>query len=587
MIAFDLETVWSKSYSVATMGLDRYVKALSFQVTLVSLVGDDGFEWVGPPQQLPVERLQGQQLVAHNAEFDSVCARMAMARGQMPNFQPAEWICTADMASWHQLPRSLAKAYFELYGEHLAKDARDAMAGLSAEEITANPQFRDYALNDSRACLRIYKELEAGFPEKERILSALNRKIASRGMPLDGPLCQTFIDTTEQVMEEMEKLLPWVTEDGRGAEPTSPIALAKYLEMKGVQAPSSTKEDDPAVLVWKAKNPEHAPVLDAMTRWRKANKANKYYTGLILRTRPDRRVSTRLLYCGATHTKRFSGTGGINFHGIPRDEVEGTSAKRCLKATEGRVIVSADLSQIEPRVLAYLVGDMDFLGLVRGGIDLYEAHGRATGLYNHDEPMKDLAPELRHLCKARVLGLGYGCGFKKFGQVAEALTGGKLKMTEQEAKKQVNDYRKNNPLIVEQWKALEDFVREQAKQTPECVVVQTRDEAPIRYFNVQVDDKGEITAQKVRGQARSKLYGGLLMENLVQCQARQIFSDAIIRAEAAGLPVCLHVHDSITVEVAEQEGQAALDLLIQILTEEPSYMPGLPLAAEGEIKQHY
>ena len=44
MIAFDLETVWSKSYSVATMGLDRYVKALSFQVTLVSLVGDDGFE---------------------------------------------------------------------------------------------------------------------------------------------------------------------------------------------------------------------------------------------------------------------------------------------------------------------------------------------------------------------------------------------------------------------------------------------------------------------------------------------------------------------------------------------------------------
>ena len=56
------------------------------------------------------------------------------------------------------------------------------------------------------------------------------------------------------------------------------------------------------------------------------------------------------------------------------------------------MIVSADLSQIEPRVLAYLVGDMDFLGLVRGGIDLYEAHGRATGLYNEDEPMKDLGP---------------------------------------------------------------------------------------------------------------------------------------------------------------------------------------------------
>ena len=179
------------------MGLDRYVKHPDFRVTLVSLVSDDGFEWVGPPQELPVELLNNQSVLAHNAEFDSVCCRMAMARGQMPQFTPAEWICTADMASWHQLPRALAKAYFELFGEHLAKDARDAMAGLSAEEIKANPLFKEYALNDSRACLAIYRELELGFPEKERILSALTRKIASRGMPLDGPLCQKFIDKTE------------------------------------------------------------------------------------------------------------------------------------------------------------------------------------------------------------------------------------------------------------------------------------------------------------------------------------------------------------------------------------------------------
>ena len=76
---------------------------------------------------------------------------------------------------------------------------------------------------------------------------------------------------------------------------------------------------------------------------------------------------------------------------------------------------------------------------------LYEAHGRATGLYTEDEPMKDLAPELRHLCKARVLGLGYGCGPKKFGQVAQALTGGKLNMTDSESRKQVKDFRNQNP----------------------------------------------------------------------------------------------------------------------------------------------
>ena len=102
MIALDVETIWSKQYSVTTMGLDRFAKHPDFRVTIVSLVSDDGFEWVGDPRDLPVDRLNGQSICAHNAEFDSVCCRMAMARGQMPQFTPSEWICTADMASWHQ-----------------------------------------------------------------------------------------------------------------------------------------------------------------------------------------------------------------------------------------------------------------------------------------------------------------------------------------------------------------------------------------------------------------------------------------------------------------------------------------------------
>ena len=566
------------------MGLDRYAKHPDFRVTIVSLVTDDGFEWVGDPRDLPADILNGQAICAHNAEFDSVCCRMAMVRGQMPQFTPSEWVCTADMASFYQLPRSLAGAYKALFDEELAKDARNEMSGLRPEEILQNESFKEYALADSRASLRIYNELKNGFPEKERLLSSLTRRTASRGMAIDLELCQEYINTTKQIMKEVEDFLPWV--GPQGGEPTSTVALAAYLKMQNVEPPVSTNEGDEETILWKACNPQYAPILEAMTRWRKANKANKTYTSMILRIRPDHRVSTRLKYCGAPHTKRWSGTGGLNFQGIPRDEVEGTSAKKCLTPGKGRVIVSADLSQIEPRVLAYLCGDFDFLGLVRGGIDLYEAHGRATGLYNEDEPMKDLAPELRHLCKARTLGLGYGCGPKKFGQVAQALTGGKLKMTEKESQIQVRNFRQQNPKIVELWKKCEDHIREEARHIPECVFMNMRSGNRIRYFNIE-DNKGELTGQKVKGQGRMKLYGGLLAENLVQATARDIFADALLKIEAAGLPIVLHVHDSVTVEVAENEGQAALDLLIKILTEEPHYMPGLPLAAEGEIKTHY
>ncbi len=79
----------------------------------------------------------------------------------------------------------------------------------------------------------------------------------------------------------------------------------------------------------------------------------------------------------------------------------------------------------------------------------------------------------------------------------------------------------------------------------------------------------------------------MLVENLVQATARCCLGEMLIKAEAAGLPVCLHVHDSITVEVAESEGQAALDLLVKIMSEAPAWAEGLPVAAEGEIRRHY
>ena len=61
-------------------------------------------------------------------------------------------------------------------------------------------------------------------------------------------------------------------------------------------------------------------------------------------------------------------------------------------------------------VIAFLVGDLDFLGLVRGGIDIYEAHGRASKLYKEDEPMAELAPEMRKLCKRDYSDLAMDAG---------------------------------------------------------------------------------------------------------------------------------------------------------------------------------
>jgi DNA polymerase len=143
-------------------------------------------------------------------------------------------------------------------------------------------------------------------------------------------------------------------------------------------------------------------------------------------------------------------------------------------------------------------------------------------------------------------------------------------------------------LIIDLWEKVERFVRREAKNEPECAVIETRSGKPIRYWDVEFSEKkDEMSGATVKGGPRKKLYGGLLVENLVQCTARCVFGEMLIKAEAAGLPVCLHVHDSITVEVAESEGQAALDLLVSIMSEAPAWAEGLPVAAEGEIRRHY
>ena len=69
-------------------------------------------------------------------------------------------------------------------------------------------------------------------------------------------------------------------------------------------------------------------------------------------------------------------------------------------------------------------------------------------------------------------------------------------------------------------------------------------------------------------------------ENIVQAVARDVLAEGLLRAEAAGYHVCLHVHDEIIAEVPDS-AEYSSDGLAKLMATNPSWSLGLPLAAAG------
>ena len=74
-------------------------------------------------------------------------------------------------------------------------------------------------------------------------------------------------------------------------------------------------------------------------------------------------------------------------------------------------------------------------------------------------------------------------------------------------------------------------------------------------------------------------YGGLWTENIVSGIARDLLADAMLRIEAAGYPIVLHVHDELVAEVPD--GFGSTDEFTRLMTRKPAWALELPIAAQA------
>ena len=95
-----------------------------------------------------------------------------------------------------------------------------------------------------------------------------------------------------------------------------------------------------------------------------------------------------------------------NLTNIPRD----LPTRQCFTAAPGNVIIKADYSQIELRLMAQASGDRSMIAAYRNGEDLH----RLTASFLFDKPIENIADEERKLGKIVNFGLIYGMGVAKF-----------------------------------------------------------------------------------------------------------------------------------------------------------------------------
>lgn len=145
------------------------------------------------------------------------------------------------------------------------------------------------------------------------------------------------------------------------------------------------------------------PSIEPLLRYRKLSKLQSTYVdGLRKLTDRTGRVHTTFDQT-ATLTGRISSLEP-NLQNIPIRSEEGREIRRAFVAREGCILLDADYSQIELRVLAHLSGDPAMQDAFRRGQDI---HTR-TAAEIHGVPMEDVTPAMRRSAKAVNFGIVYG-----------------------------------------------------------------------------------------------------------------------------------------------------------------------------------
>ena len=650
-LSIDLETF--SSVPIAKAGAQKYIASPDFEILLFaySLNGAPSVCCdIAQGELLPdwvLDALCDPQCLKHayNAAFEWGCLSKFMGR-QLP---PEQWRCTMFHGLYAGYPAGLDATGRAL---GLPEDKRKLSTGkaliryfcVPCTPTKSNGGRRRNLPNHDPARWELFKEYNAQDVttemEIERRLSLitvpdwLQRQwetdllINARGVAVDMEMVNGALEIGATVRERLTQEAVRIS---GLSNPNSVQQLSAWLEQETGEEVTDLRKDTVAKMIAQAPDiPEVQRMLEIRQELGKTS--TKKYDAIEQAVCPDGRVRGLLQFYGANRTGRWAGRL-VQVQNLPRTYTQPLELARNLVkqrkldnlrliygsvpdtlsqlirtafvASDGNVLIDADFSAIEARVISWLAGEQWRLEVFKTHGKIYEAS--ASQMFGVPiERIKKGNPEyaLRQKGKVAELALGYQ------GGAGALINMGALDMgiPEDDLPDIVQRWRDTNKRICDLWYKMNSSAVEaistgssvgvgrllvscdyDAVHEVEYLTVLLPSGRKLYYNSPQIGENkwgGPSISymgmdQTTKKWKRIETYGGKLVENCVQAVARDCLAQAIENLEKEGLPVVFHIHDEVVIDC--RADTATLDDVVNIMSRPIPWAPGLPLNADGWV----
>tara|TARA_R110000868_G_scaffold120174_2_gene318985 strand:+ start:243 stop:2072 length:1830 start_codon:yes stop_codon:yes gene_type:complete len=604
LLTIDFETYYDKQFSLTKLTTEEYIRDPRFEVIGVAVQIDDGApEWASGTHEQVKTWLQqfpwaDSIALAHNAMFDGAILNWSF------DLRPKFWtdtLCMARALHGVEVGGSLAVLAERYAVGEKGTEVLNALGKHRGDFTDAElAKYGDYCVNDVALTYNIFDRMvTAEFPKPElKLIDLTLRMFTEPVLDLDLPLLEQHL---VDVRERKDKLLQTCGLDTKDALMSNP-KFAELLKEFGVEPPTKISLTTGKETWAFAKNDEEFKVLaehpddrvQALVAARLGAKST------LEETRTERFISISKrglmpvpLKYYAAHTGRWGGLDSLNLQNLPSRGENKNKLKGAILPPEGHVIIDCDSSQIEARVLAWLAGQTDVVQAFANKEDVYKK--MAAKIYQKAE--SDVTADERFIGKTTILGAGYGMGAPKF---QAALKGAGVVSSLDECRRIIAAYREVNYAVVGLWKQAQTALT--ALSQGSCtalgragVLELVPDEYAIRLPNgllmrydalsAEQGDKGWQYNYKTR-RGRVKIYGGKVVENVVQALARIVVGEQMLHIAKRYRPV-LTVHDAVACVAPAEDAFTAQAYVEECMRKVPSWAEGLPVNCESGVGKNY